>query len=363
MKILVLSEHYPNNEGSVTLMYVHTRNLYYKAHNIDVTVLCFDAKKEYLYDGIRVITQKDYVRENADYDLLVVHAANIRHHLVFLTKYENRFPKLVFFYHGHEVLRINKVYSKPYPYIKKDGLKHIIQDIYDTFKLFAWRHYLPKIAHKSHFVFVSKWMYDEFLHWTKTDPQVIQDKYSIIYNCIGNTFETACYDASASKSYDFVTVRGNIDGSKYSIDIINRLAFNTPDKKFLVIGKGHFFDHYPKAPNLEWRNQTMSHQEIIDILQKAHFALMPTRTDAQGLMMCEMAATGIPVITSDIPVCHEVFDGFENAFFIDNNDESLSLEHYSPVISKCLKDTRFNEMSTVRKEVDLFSELNNCTLC
>ena len=72
----------------------------------------------------------------------------------------------------------------------------------------------------------------------------------------------------------------------------------------------------------------MNHDEIVEMLNLSRYALMPTRTDAQGLMMCEMAAFGIPVITSDIPVCHEVFDGFKNVFFISNDELAQSLSSF-----------------------------------
>ena len=73
-----------------------------------------------------------------------------------------------------------------------------------------------------------------------------------------------------------------------------------------------YFDIYEKAKNIEWLDKTCNHNEIIKLLNEAKCALMPTRTDAQGLMACEMATFGIPLITSDIPVCHEIFDEFKN---------------------------------------------------
>ena len=39
---------------------------------------------------------------------------------------------------------------------------------------------------------------------------------------------------------------------------------------------------------------------------------MPTRLDAQGVMMCEMATFGIPVLTSDIDICQELSQVFKN---------------------------------------------------
>lgn len=241
MKALILAERYPDNDGSVALMYIHTRNLYYAEHGIDVTVLNFRATTGYRYQGIRVITWKEYAAEKSNYDLLVLHAPNVKNHYRFLTIYGDRFPKFVFFYHGHEVLKINQVYSKPYPFVHVNCIKKSIQEIYDTFKLTVWRRYLPTQAHKSHYVFVSRWMYEEFLKWTRIPKDTIRGKYSITYNCVGKSFENETFDTKSEKQYDFVTIRSNLDVSKYAVDIVNRLAKNTPGRKFLLVGKGDFF--------------------------------------------------------------------------------------------------------------------------
>ncbi len=352
-KILVAVEDYPNDNGGMALMYVHTRNKYYAEHGIDVTVLNFRAQKEYVFDSIKVIPQDVYSNKREKYDILVLHAANLKHHFVFLKKNGNHFPRFIFFYHGHEVLRINKTYSKPYVYNKHNPAIAFLQDMYDEIKLLVWRCYIPKVLKKSHLVFVSNWMYDEFVRWTRIKPSVLKGGYTVIYNCVGKAFEKGMYDEAAEKKYDFVTIRGNLDGSKYCIDIVNRLAFQTPEKKFLLIGKGDFFQHNEKAPNLEWRNQVLTHDEITETLQKARFALMPTRTDAQGLMMCEMAAFGIPVITSDIPVCKEVFGTFPNVYYIDNEDTNLTLDALGDFKSVCLKDDRYYKDATISKEVQL----------
>ena len=46
IKVLIAAADYPDNNGKVTLMYIHTRNLYYAAHGINVTVFNFKAKKD-----------------------------------------------------------------------------------------------------------------------------------------------------------------------------------------------------------------------------------------------------------------------------------------------------------------------------
>lgn len=355
-KILVLVVDYPNNHGKVALTYVHTRNRFYIENGIDVTVLNFSAKEDYCIDNIPVVTLKTYEQEKEQYDILVCHAPNIRNHYRFLRKYGNRFPKFVFFFHGHEVLKINEVYSKPYLYVQNSKLIELAQNVYDDFKLGIWRKYYPTVKNKSKYIFVSKWMLDEFLKWTQIPFNAIKDNCEITYNCIGKIFEETSYDFQCKKEYDFITIRSYLDGSKYCADVVNKLAFANPKMKFLIVGKGSFFDHFEKAPNLTWMNRTMNHSEIIEHMQKSRCALMPTRTDAQGLMMCEMASTGMPLITSDIPVCHEVFDEFENVTFIDNSQTNLDLNNILDVLYASIpyhKRECYYNAKTSKKEVDI----------
>lgn len=360
MKVLILVEDYPTSEKK-TLMYIHTRNLYYRQNGIDVTVLNFRAKEPYEIDGINVITLNEYkVNKNKYNDcMLISHAPNLKHHYIFLKKYQKRFKNIVFFFHGHEVLKINKVYSKPYKYIKQNRIKRLLQNIYDDIKLKIWKKYFTKIVYKSYFIFVSKWMYNEFLKWTKIDEHIIEDRHSITYNGIGQEFEKMQYNDDDEKKYDFITVRANLDGSKYSIDIVNELAKNNPKNIFLVVGKGKFFKYYEKAPNLIWMDKVLNHSEIIELLNKSKCALMPTKTDAQGLMMCEMATFGIPLITSDIPVCHEVFDDFKNVAFINNeNIENVNLkEMYNNIRVGKEKNKKYFYTETINIEIKIFKKI------
>lgn len=363
MKILVAVSKYVEPGRKSSHFFVEARNLYYKKCGVDVHVLNFSAKNDYVIDDIPVYCLESYARQcNTNrFDLLVIHQSNLRNHYLFLRKYEHFFPKIVFFFHGHEVLRTSKVYSKPYGYVKNDAwYMKIAQEMYDSLKLSIWHHYIPKLLYKSHLVFVSHWMYREFLKWTKISPDIIKDKYTITYNCVGEQFETLDYDFSPStKDYDFITIRGRLDVSKYAVDIVNQLAKNNPQLKFLLVGKGDFFKYNEKADNIEWLDTYLTHDDIVALLNKSRCALMPTRTDAQGVMMCEMATFGMPVITSDIPVCHEVFEGFENVRFIDN-ENVLNNDLANLLDSLCVglpykKNNTYFSMNTSGKEVELYN--------
>lgn len=359
MKLLVVVANYPSSQG-ITLMYVHTRNLYYKKLGIDVTVLNFATKESYVYEGINVISLKDFYNLKEKFDILVCHAPNIRNHYRFLKKNEDKFGRIIFFFHGHEVLFINKVYSKPFFYLKQNNIKRWFRNTYDAFKLKLWEYYFPKIASKSYFVFVSNWMLEEFKKWVKLSENDLRNHISITYNSVGELFEKEKYDSEVIKEYDFITIRGNLDGSKYCVDIVCELAEKYPKYKFLLIGKGEFFKYYTKPQNLKWENKNCNHKEIINILNKAKCALMPTRTDAQGLMACEIATFGIPLITSDISVCHEVFDDFKNVVFIKNENPIKNFDFiYENLLKNYIfeKNNKYFAEKTVKHEISIFEKV------
>lgn len=355
MRFLILATDYPNTHGGMGLAYIRTRNVYYQTHGVDVDVLNFSSKEDYEIDGIKVYSLHGYKKYLAktNFDLLISHASNLRNHYLFLMKYAERFPKIVFFYHGHEVLNINRVYSKPYPFVKRNLIKEKCQDLYDSLKFFVWRNYINRHYKKLYHVFVSHWMKDEFMHWVHPNLSSLEDRSFITYNSVGEVFEKEMYTKDLEKAYDFVTIRGMLDKSKYAVDIVNELAKRNSSRKFLLIGKGSFFKHNLKADNLTWIDGLLSHEEMLAVLNSAKCALMPTRTDAQGVMMCEMATFGLPLITSDIPVCHEVFADFEGVGFIDNenyNNCDLSVI-YDNLKDKSAKNSKYFYSTIMSKEL------------
>lgn len=355
MKILVAVADYPRLDKSVAMMFVHTRNKCYIENGLKVTVLNFAATEGYIIDGIPVITYEDYVHGNDKYDALLCHAPNIRNHFIFLKRYGDKFKRKIFFFHGHEVLRCSKVYSKPYFYQKASKpFEVFFREAYDSFKLWLWHGYF-KNNFSCELVFVSEWMKKEFLKWTHLSEKNITSKHYVIYNCIGKEFENEQYCYNGSKKYDFVSIRSNFDGSKYCVDLIRKLALKNPKFKFLLVGKGKYFLHYDIPDNLEVRYEYLNHEEIVNVLNSAKFALMPTRTDAQGVMACEINAFGIPMITSNINVCNEIFGDCKNVFLI-SNDEAITLDNIYANYDKackCQKNHKYFEENTTHREISL----------
>lgn len=354
MKVLVLSAFYPDNHGNHDRMYVHIRNRYYLNTGIDVSVINFNTDEDYDIDGVRVYSPKSYNKNKENYDLLISHASNIRNNLMFIRKNEQYFKKIVFFFHGHEILYINQEYPKPYDYVNKGSfVNHIKHSLYDGFKMRVWRHYYKKYLDKSEFVFVSEWIKNKF----DQNIFMLNRHAHIINNSVGLQFEQEKFKWDKEKHYNYISIRSDLDGSKYCVDLFVKLARKNPKSSFLLIGKGKFFDFNEKPSNLTWIDKTLTHEGLLSYINDSECAILLTREDTQGVMTCEVAALGMPVITSNIEVCREIFSGIDNVVMVDNNGiENVNLDDIKNSLvsnqpfKKC---TKYDYINTVNREIEL----------
>ena len=75
--------------------------------------------------------------------------------------------------------------------------------------------------------------------------------------------------------------------------------------------------------NITWVNKYMRQPEMLSYINLAKRALMLTRRDTQGVMACELATYGIPLITSDLPICREIFVDCPCVTFLNNSNMDL----------------------------------------
>ncbi|CAH1584919.1 glycosyltransferase family 4 protein [Vibrio owensii] len=327
MSILVLSQTYPSETSPYQMMYVHNRCSEYIKLGHSVTVLSFSAKEPYEFKGVNVVTEK-YFYENLsirDFTSVVSHAPNVRNGFRFLYKYK---PKnIILFIHGHEALNYLNYYPGEYTDRKVRNklivkLSKIFRYIYEKIKLRVFNIFVRRFSRCLKIVFVSDWMRRHYIKNVGELPHAVSN--AIIPNSCNQCFFTNSWNCG-DKEYDFVSIRP-LSGRKYAVDVIVDLANKYPKLKFALYGKGNAFKYINKPDNLDVFEIFVQPEQIPDILDRAKFALMPTRLDAQGVMMCEMATYGIPLITSDISVCKEVFQSFDNVFFINNENPSFDFD-------------------------------------
>lgn len=361
MRLLVLTAFYPIPGVTHERMFVHVRNMYYQEHGADVTVLNFAAQDCYEIDGIKVITIGKYEKDRDKYDIAISHSANVRNHYRFLKKHEREFEHLVFFFHGHETSIFAKDYPKPYSFTP-DGklLKRAVQFAYDIFKLKIWRKFYIRLAEKSEYIFVSDSFFKRVQHNLNITPHDLNNHCHVIHNSVGYFFESANYDVHAAKEYDFISIRSNLDAPQYGMDLFVELARKYNDKKFIIIGKGDFFKYIEMPQNMEWINHTLDHEDMLSYLNSSRCGIMLTRSDTQGVMTCEMATLGMPVISSNIDVCQEILSCFSNVALVSNNVGSIDLEKILKGLEAGLpypKCKKYFAKNTIAKELELFQSL------
>ena len=354
--IWILAQTYPSPDQQYQQSYIHTRLLFYKSQGLECAVLSFSARVSYEYEGISIFSLGDFEALSIQkIDLLISHAPNMRNHIRFMVRYQKQIQEMIWFIHGHEVLIKHHYYPKPYAFQSQSHLiRRVLNGVYDHLKVRILKWLIQSWFKHLHLVFVSRWMQDAYFECVGTERQATLRRASIIANAIHPVFLEQRYQPNSLFKADFVTIR-LLDLSKYAIDIVVALARANPLLTFDVYGEGDYFKHHQKPDNLRHFPYFMTPQDIPSVLDQYRCALMPTRLDAQGVMMCEMASYGIPVITSDLPICQEMLAGFENSYFIDNQDGSQPLGSILESIHFLGGDPRerFSEAETVQKEIDL----------
>lgn len=356
--LLILVEGYPSYEKLYNMAFVHTRNVEYQKQGFEVEVQSFSAKTSYVFEGVSVFAKNEDI-DYAKYDAVLSHAPNIRNHYRVIRRKLSSINRLVLFFHGHEIL-INEAYYPP-PYAWQKNASFIARKLitlYDYVKLYMIRGLLKKPKVKA--VFVSKWMLEEGVKCLRLPAEYL-NKCSVINNPINYQFYQSRYAYRPGKHRaDFITVRP-LDGRKYAIDKVVELARNNPDFTFHVYGKGEFFDHIVKPVNISVFDRYIAQKDMPELLNCYRAAVMPTRLDAQGVMMCEMASYGIPLLTSDLPVCREMLENFDNCTFVDNDvfaNTDLTVYDFGSLTDFSVSE-KFSPATLARAELDFIFRVNS----
>lgn len=354
IKVLVAVAFYPDDKGNKKLYYTHVRNKYYSENGIDVTVLNFDTKYDYMIDNVKVISLESYRKSQTNFDLLICHAPNIRNHYLFLRKYMKNFKKIILFFHGHEIMHVSNYYPKPYKFKKESFFGKKLRNMYDSIKLAMWKSFFKAQINNLEFIFVSDWLKETFKKELHFNEEFITNHYHVINNSVGVLFEKNNYNKNQKKTFDFITIRNHFDVSTYCIDLVVEQAKKNPKMSFCIVGKGDYFKFNDLPQNVTLVDKELSHEGIIKYLNSSRCGLMPVKHDTQGVMSCEMATFGIPLITSDIPVCREIFRNFRNVKLVDNSHIKLQRN-----LNELLQNFYFSKTrdyffeNTVKKEINL----------
>jgi hypothetical protein len=352
IEILILAQNYPSLDKPHLQSFIHTRLNQYPEH-FSITVLSFGSLADYTFEGIKIITEKTFNNNSRKYDVVISHAPNLRNHLRIAIKNIFRFKVLFFVFHGHEIINLLKrVYNQRtiYPFSKHISIKF---KLYNYIKLPILKFFLKSISKikPTHFIFVSKSLLNEAQEDMKDSTFFkIGLNTSIINNPINPIFYTKQLIPDALKA-DFICIRP-FDEPKYGVDIYIDLAKRNSGFTFHLYGMGEL----PKTDlpkNLVVFNKFLKPKELPPLIASYTAAILPTRWDSQGVLACEIAANGIPLLTSKLKVCEEFLSSFSNVGLVENHlFPSFDLDKVKK-LPKNNPQKAFDKDSTVQKEIEL----------
>ncbi|WP_169817448.1 glycosyltransferase [Caryophanon tenue] len=331
-------------------------------HKLKFKVVSMEAKSNYTFEEVDVITKRSFeslidMKKISSDDVIICHAPNLRNHLKLVNLIYKSVKKIIFIFHGHEVLRINEYYPPNYKFKRTNIFKKLLIETYDFLKLKVMRNFLHKLNkfNKIEVVFVSKWMLENAEKSLKMNFKNF--KTHIINN--NANFHVISKNYSKEKSLaDFITVRP-LDDSKYAIDQVVSFAYKNPNYTFHIYGKGDYFIHNSKPSNMNIINEFIHPKDFPNLLNQYKYALMPTRLDAQGVMMCEMAVYGIPTITSDLEVCKEMLGNFKNVYLASQSffENKVNEEILQEISNQKSDKRKFDIDNTVQREIKILLEI------
>jgi glycosyltransferase involved in cell wall biosynthesis len=317
MKLLVLQQTYPSALNPYSQMWSHTRSKAYLKQGAQVKVVSFSELESRVYEGVEIFPIR-FFKDLCEWsDVVLAHQPNLKLHFRHL--FQLRKVKIVYFIHGHEVMFVNEDYSAPFSF-SRDAffLNRVGRFFYDRLKVRLLRlMFFKHSVEYAGFVFVSDWMKSLFEHRVNMSLDMERFKYRIIPNSISDYFLDKQHVLDSEIYADFIAIR-HWDWSKHGVDLILESACKNPDKTYHIYGKGELPKFIRVPNNVKMIEKFLTPETIPSLLNHYRCAILPTRVDSQGVMACEMASYGMPLITSDIPVAREFLSAFENVDFISN---------------------------------------------
>jgi len=297
MRILIISPFYPEGKkGGYT--FVHARAKIYQKSGNKVKVFV-PSKNTYTYnfEGIDVHkgadkTYKSLLKEFYP-DVVAIHSpryAMSKNPLKMLDETSKQAP-IVMWIHGVEAL-INAFHHYFPPWKVKAKIKNILGG---TLKITILRFLIPKA---SAVIYVSKWM-------KNTAERYFLFKHPCSF-IIPNPIDTALFTYTKKDTQNRnkgISVRGL--EWKYGTDIAIKAYSNLRETSLTILGTGPLETYMCNLArkcqsNVSFLNTHIEHNKMPELYAKYDYFVAPSRTEAQGVAMCEAMACGLPVIATNV---------------------------------------------------------------
>ncbi len=146
---------------------------------------------------------------------------------------------------------------------------------------------------------------------------------------------------------------------EFMAEQVARLMNTNKNIHFLVVGKGpseknleKAFGHVDVFSRLHFMG-ALQGQDLVDFYHAMDVFVFASKSETQGLVLCEAMAAGVPVVALDAPGAREVVKDFKNGRLISGEHE----EEFQAALAWCAdqKDEKLSRMKqSARETVDAF---------
>lgn len=330
MKIAVLTSRYPSKHKPYNHTFVHNRNSQYLAsgHEVEVFVPA-DTNNDYVHENVHVNcdTAAEITKKLSDFDIIFIHLLYPNHktaldgRLLYNHISREKLPCL-FFVHGVETSKRREVYSGGF---RLSPLTYAKYWYWDVFIVGGVRKAIKSLlsGHNTQFVFPSNWIKNKSEENFEVD---YSGRFDIIPNGIDtNRFSFQDHSAMRKK---VLSIRPVLLKSIYGIDLfVETIAHANKEIIFDLYGEGKDSDQLNRLIKrrklgkvFTFHNQFIANADIPEVHSEYGIYYAVTRTDTQGVSMCEAMASGLPVVSYDVGAIAEFVEHGVSGFLAPKND-------------------------------------------
>lgn len=293
MRILIITQAYPKVGNESPFAFVHSRvKIYRKFNNKVVVFVPSFTDSHYEFEGISVFkglySKLSGLLQTFGPEVIAVHGPTLSMTRQLLNVLKGR--KFLIWIHGGEVLpKTLHHYLPPWSIIPK-----IKESLVSPVKLLFLRRFIRKSCGV---VFCSEWLKNLAKTYT------LQSFNAYV---IPNPIDTSLFHPTSigeHKRGEGVAVRNF--GWKYGLDIAIKAFGKTKRGHLTILGTGNLTPYFQRLieqhkARVTIVNRRIKHHLMPKFLSQFGYFVSPSRTEGQGVAMCEAMACGLPAIATRV---------------------------------------------------------------
>ena len=359
MRLVIFTPKYPSIANKHSFGFVHARVKLYKrrGYNVFVTVPEISSKyknnyvNSYSYEDINVLRiNYMYVNqliESIDPDVIIYHFPNP----IILGKIIKMDRPIVLWIHGSDIL-IKSFHEYFSPYLLSDIVGSFRSLLLD-FPRNLWLRYLFLKRPDILYVFPSIWMKNMFIKYISPPKDLYNNMY-IIPNPVDTNLFRPMNECNSRNRNIAITVRALY--YVYGIDTAIRAFSNLKNVKLTIIGNGPLKDKLRELAvktksNIEFIFEGIPHSMLPVYYNNAGFFVAPSRSESQGVAMCEAMSAGLPVIATNVGGIPEFVKHGYNGILVPRNSHLLLRKAILTIIN--LSDDKYCSLAINAREYSL----------